>query len=192
MVLFSTQAGKINKILPPTHALLPKIPIFQEKEISSSNVKKLLYLSKENFSYIPGNGTLHFSTQAWKKKKKKKKKKNPKKIYYTYGNRNLKKIYYIFSKESCSHISENRSSEKIIYISGNGALIQRLHERHVDDTYVRRKQNETDWLHHALNSYHQKRKLTLELNSPCSLIKRLFEETAKLQLKCTIKSKSSL
>ena len=77
-------------------------------------------------------------------KKKKKKKNHPKKIYYTYGNRNLKKIYYIFSKESCSHISENRSSEKIIYISGNGTLIQRLHERHVDDTYVRRKQNETD------------------------------------------------
>lgn len=38
------------------------------------------------------------------------------------------------------------------------------HKRYVDDTYVRRKNNETDELYNALNSYHQSIKLTPELD----------------------------
>ena len=38
-------------------------------EISSSNRKKIVIFSKESFSYISGNGTLHFSSQTRKNKK---------------------------------------------------------------------------------------------------------------------------
>ena len=53
---------------------------------------------------------------------------------------------------------------------------------YVDDTYVRRKTKKTDELDNVLNWYHQNIKL----------IKRFFEVTAKLQLKCTIKWRNSL
>ena len=114
MVLFSTQAGKINKILPPTHALLPKIPIFQEKEISSSNVKKLLYLSKENFSYIPGNGTLHFSTQAWKKKKKKRK--TTQRKFTILTETETSKKFIIFSQKKAVLIFQKTEVAKKLFI----------------------------------------------------------------------------
>ena len=39
-----------------------------------------------------------------------------------------------------------------------------FYKRYVDDTYVRRKKNETDELYNELNSYHQNIQLTLELN----------------------------
>ena len=39
-----------------------------------------------------------------------------------------------------------------------------FYKRYADDTYIRRKNNETDELYNALNSYHQNIKLTLELN----------------------------
>ena len=56
----------------------------------------------------------------------------------------------------------------------------------------RKKKNETDELYNALNSYHQNIKLTLKLIQPISKIQLLFEVTAKLQFKCTIKLKCSL
>ena len=37
-------------------------------------------------------------------------------------------------------------------------------KRYVEDTYVRKKRNQTDELYNALNSYHQNIKLTLELD----------------------------
>ena len=40
-----------------------------------------------------------------------------------------------------------------------------FYKRYVDDTYVKRKRNETDKLYNSLNSYHQSIKLTLELNA---------------------------
>ena len=39
-----------------------------------------------------------------------------------------------------------------------------FYKRYVDDTYVRRKKNETDKLYNALDSYHQNMKLSLELD----------------------------
>ena len=39
-----------------------------------------------------------------------------------------------------------------------------FYKRYVDDTYVRRKKNETNELYDALNWYHQDIKLTLELD----------------------------
>ena len=62
-----------------------------------------------------------------------------------------------------------------------------FYKRYVDGTYVRRKKNETDELYNVLNSYHQNIKLTLELNPTKSLILRLYEVTAELQLMGTIK-----
>ena len=39
-------------------------------KLTSSNIKKISYIfSKESFSFISGNGTLHFSAQALKIKK---------------------------------------------------------------------------------------------------------------------------
>ena len=39
-----------------------------------------------------------------------------------------------------------------------------LYKRCVDDTYIRRKKNETDELYNALKSYHQNIKPTLKLD----------------------------
>ena len=75
-------------------------------ELSSSNIKKMSYFlkrklsyifSKESFSYIPGNGTQHFSAQDRKTKKI-----QLEIFFYTLGNRNPQKTSYTFSKESFS------------------------------------------------------------------------------------------
>ena len=78
-------------------------------ELSSTNTEKILIFSqkryifsKENFSYISGNETLHFSTQAQRIKKS-----TPRKISYALGNRSPEKISYVFSKESFFYISGN-------------------------------------------------------------------------------------
>ena len=60
-------------------------------ELSDSQIKKISYIfSKESFSYISGNGTLHFLSPGSKNKK----------IYF-------EKNFYIFSKESFSYTPGN-------------------------------------------------------------------------------------
>ena len=63
---------------------------------------------------------------------------------------------------------------------------------YVDDTYVRRKKNGTDDLYNAWNSYHQNIKLTIELDPTKFLDTEIIRSNGKLQLKCTIKLRSSL
>ena len=60
-------------------------------------------------------------------------------------------------------------------------------KRYVDDTYVRKKRNQTDELYNALNSYHQNIKLILELDPNKFFDTQLFEVTTKLKLRYTIK-----
>ena len=60
--------------------------------------KKNYIFSKESFSYISGNKTLHFSTQAAKIKKTETQKKLT--FSYIFGNRNLEKIINISGNES--------------------------------------------------------------------------------------------
>ena len=55
-----------------------------------------------------------------------------------------------------------------------------FYKRHVDDTYVRRKKNETDELYDALNSYHQNIKLTLELNPTKFLDTEIIRSNGKI------------
>ena len=43
-----------------------------------------------------------------------------------------------------------------------------FYKRYVDDTYVRRKKNETDELYNAPNLYHQNIKLTAKLQLRCT------------------------
>ena len=78
-----------------------------------------------------------------------------------------------------SNIDISKMEEKIVAPSK-----PLFYKRYVDDTYVRRKKNETDELYNALNSYHQNVKLTLDLDP--TLIQRLFEVVAKLQLTSTV------
>ena len=61
-----------------------------------------------------------------------------------------------------------------------------FYKRYVDDTYVRRKKNETDKLYNALNWYHQSIKLTLELNTTKFLDTEIIRSNGKIT-KCTIK-----
>ena len=49
-----------------------------------------------------------------------------------------------------------------------------------DDTYVRRKKNETNELYNALNSYHQKIKLTLELDPTKFLDTEIIRSNSKI------------
>ena len=77
-------------------------------ELSCSNIKKKSYIfSKEIFSYISGNGTLHFSPKAGKIIEI-----HPGKISYASGEENPKKTSNIFSKESCSYFFRNGNSKK--------------------------------------------------------------------------------
>ena len=77
-------------------------------ELSCSNIKKKSYIfSKEIFSYISGNGTLHFSPKAGKIIEI-----HPGKISYASGEENPEKTSNIFSKESCSYIFRNGNSKK--------------------------------------------------------------------------------
>ena len=55
-----------------------------------------------------------------------------------------------------------------------------FYKRYVDDTYVRRKKNETDELYNALNSYHQNIKLTLELNPTKFLDTKIIRSNGKI------------
>ena len=55
-----------------------------------------------------------------------------------------------------------------------------FYKRYVDDTYVRRKKNETDELYNALNSYHQNIKLTLELNPTKFLDTEIIRSNGKI------------
>ena len=63
LVHFSAQAQK-KKIRLKKNSLL-----FLEMGLSSSNIQKIYIFSKESFSYISENKTLHFSAQAKKIKK---------------------------------------------------------------------------------------------------------------------------
>ena len=70
--------------------------------------KKIFYIfSKESFSYIFGNGTLHFSVKAREIKKI-----HPEKISYTSGNRNPEKTSYIFLQRKLFLCFGKRSPEK--------------------------------------------------------------------------------
>ena len=55
-----------------------------------------------------------------------------------------------------------------------------FYKRYVDDTYVRRKKNETDELYNALNSYHQNIKLTLGLNPTKFLDTEIIRSNVKI------------
>ena len=55
-----------------------------------------------------------------------------------------------------------------------------LYKCYVDDTYVRRKKNETDKLYNALNLYHQSIKLTLELNPTKFLDTEIIQSNSKI------------
>ena len=65
--------------------------------------EKVSYIfSKESFSYISENETLHFSTQALKIKKT-----HAERISYVSRNGNAEKSSYIFLKRSYSYVSGN-------------------------------------------------------------------------------------
>ena len=55
-----------------------------------------------------------------------------------------------------------------------------FYKRYVDDTYVRRKKNETDKLYNTLNWYHQSVKLTLELNPTKFFDKEIIQSNGKI------------
>ena len=92
--------------------------MFQEKELSSSNIKKLLifYYASENknlekkIPFISGN-----VKKAFYISQKKIKQIHPKNISYTSENGNQQKIFYVFSSESCSYILGSRNPKKIHY-----------------------------------------------------------------------------
>ena len=60
-------------------------------ELSSPNIKKIFFASKESCSYISRNGTLCFSPEAQKIKEI-----HQRKISYTSGNKNPEN-FFIFS-----------------------------------------------------------------------------------------------
>ena len=55
-----------------------------------------------------------------------------------------------------------------------------FYKRYVDDTYVRRKKNETDELYNALNSYHQIIKLTLEQDATKIVDTEIIQSKSKI------------
>ena len=63
---FKPKLEKIKQTTPKNNSII-KI-IFQEIELSDSKIKRFLIFSKESFSYISGNGTLHFSAPSRKNK----------------------------------------------------------------------------------------------------------------------------
>ena len=80
-----------------------------------THTEKISYIfSKESFSYIYGNGTLHFSAQAQKIKNS-----NWRKFLTHQETETPKKLLIFFSKENCSYVSADRDPKKIPYISGN-------------------------------------------------------------------------
>ena len=81
-----------------------KFIIFLEMELSSPNIEKIIFASKESFSYISRNGTLRFSSQAQKIKEI-----HQRKISFTSGNKNPQNFFYIFLKEILSYILGNKS-----------------------------------------------------------------------------------
>ena len=105
MVLFSAQAGKINKILPPTHTLLPKNPYIQEKEISSSNIKKtVISLKRKLFLHFWKWNPALFNPGLKKKKKKKKKKKTTQRKFTILKEKETSKKFIIFSQKKAALI----------------------------------------------------------------------------------------
>ena len=80
-------------------------------ELSSSNIKKIPIFSRKKafliFSYISGNGTLHFSPQARKIKEI-----HPEKISYIFfRNGNPEKTSCIFSEKAVFMFRETELSE---------------------------------------------------------------------------------
>ena len=55
-----------------------------------------------------------------------------------------------------------------------------FYERYIDDTYVRRKKNETDKLYNASNSYHQNIKMTLQLDPAKFLYTEIIRTNGKI------------
>ena len=106
---FSYQAREIKKMNPPGKKFL----IFQEMELSNSNIKKFLIFqkaepqkipyifSKKTFSHISRNKTLHFSDQAQKTN-----------IYYILEDGNSRENFLYFLKKYCSFILGNRNPKK--------------------------------------------------------------------------------
>ena len=93
--------SKPKKILK--NPLPKKLLIFPEMELSSSNIKKIIFSQKKS-SYISGNGTLHFLAQNRKIKKMHPKKK-----------KTLKKVL-IFQETEFFYVSGKEYSEPL-YIS---------------------------------------------------------------------------
>ena len=60
--------------------------------------------SKENFSYVSGNGTLLFSAQARKNKKS-----PPRENFLYFRKWKLRKKFFIFQETELSHISGNEA-----------------------------------------------------------------------------------
>ena len=79
-------------------------------ELSSSNIKNSYIFSKESFSYISENETLHFSPQAREIKKV-----HVKKISYTSRNGALKKLL-IFSQKKAFLIFRKTETRKQFFI----------------------------------------------------------------------------
>ena len=73
-------------------------------ELSSPNIKKIIFASKESCSYISRNGTLCFSPEAQKNKRN-----PPKENFLYFRKQKPRKFFYIFLKESLSYISGNKS-----------------------------------------------------------------------------------
>ena len=90
----------------PLKFLPKKFLIFLPKKTHCERFSNIF--SKESFSYIFSNETLHFLPQARKIKNI-----HPRKIFYTSGNKNPEKSSCSFYKESFSCISGNRNPEKI-------------------------------------------------------------------------------
>ena len=90
--------SKPKKILK--NPLPKKLLIFPEMELSSSNIKKIIFSQKKS-SYISGNGTPHFLAQNRKIKKMHPKKKKPskkslyfrKRNFFMFQERNIQNLY---------------------------------------------------------------------------------------------------
>ena len=114
---FKPELNKSKKIHHP-----PKTNfIFPETELSSSNVKKyLIFSQKVNFSYISGNGTLHFSPQAQKIRKIHPGKIPKKKIF------SQKKAFPIFQETETPNKLLIFQKTELSYISGNPKKLSEL------------------------------------------------------------------
>ena len=103
-----------------------KFLIFQEIKLFESNIENSYIFSKESFSYISGNGTLHFSGQAQKIKIKI----HPDKTFYTpiLKTETPEKFLIFSQKKVVLPFQETETPKKFFafqetelsYISGNG------------------------------------------------------------------------